>query len=70
MNQSHMTHDSTHVLRGILDQPNSFNMTPFFVATLHNNIDLATLLLDDGMSDIDQNDTEGDTPLHWAVVLN
>ena len=32
-------------------------------------LNLAALLLDNEMSDIDLKDSEGDTPLHWAVLL-
>lgn len=43
--------------------------SPFTVAVMKGFLSLATLLLEDGMSDIDIRDYEGDTPLHWAVLL-
>ena len=43
--------------------------SPFTVAVMKGFLSLATLLLEDDMSDIDFRDDEGDTPLHWAVLL-
>ena len=31
---------------------------------------IAALLLEEKMSDIDIKDDEGDTPLHWAILLD
>ena len=33
-------------------------------------MEIAEILLRNGMSQIDHQDVEGDTPLHWAVTLN
>lgn len=44
--------------------------TPFCVAVIKGFITIAELMLQDEMSDINFRDYEGDTPLHWAVLLD
>ena len=44
--------------------------TPFVVAVIQGFVDIAALLLEDEMSDINCRDKQGDTALHWAVLLN
>lgn len=43
--------------------------TPFFVAVMKGFLDIAELLIENEMSDINSKDEESDTPLHWAVLL-
>lgn len=44
--------------------------TPFLTAVIQGFINIAKLLHEDEMSDINCKDKEGDTALHWAVLLN
>ena len=43
--------------------------TPFFVAVIKGFLDVADLLLENNLSSIDVKDYDGDSPLHWAVML-
>ena len=43
--------------------------SPFFVAIIKGHLEIAEQLLMDEMSDINEEDDELDTPLHWAVLL-
>lgn len=40
------------------------------MAIVRGHLEIAELLLKDGMSRIDHKDVEDDTPLHWAVMMN
>lgn len=39
------------------------------MAVVRGHLEVAQMLLQDEMSDIDYKDFEDDSPLHWAVVL-
>lgn len=52
-----------------LDIPNSCDHTPFFVAICKGYLELAEILLENEMSSVNYKDSEGDTALHWAVIL-
>lgn len=56
--------------RDLLDIRSKAGHTPFFVSIVRGHLEIADLLLADGMSCIDFEDEESDTPLHWAVILN
>ncbi|CDW75543.1 serine threonine-protein phosphatase 6 regulatory ankyrin repeat subunit a-like [Stylonychia lemnae] len=66
INQSSIQRDS---LKSILDLENNNQHTPFFVAITKGYLDVAEILLENGLSSIDVKDMAGDTPLHWGVIL-
>jgi len=53
----------------LLKQENRCGHTPFFVAIVKGHLILAEMLLQHRMSDINHQDEQDDSPLHWAIIL-
>jgi len=62
--------EDEYLYKKMLDLPNVCGHTPFFVAIVKGHLKIAQMLLADSMSSVNSQDTQDDTPLHWAVILD
>ena len=60
----------SNIYKDVLNFYDSCGHTPFFIAILKGYKQMAELLLEDEMSDVNYPDEMEDTPLHWAVILD